>query len=99
MNGKVIFNDSELAVYRNRAQEEPVAFYVLDSLDGVGFEVVLASETGGYYDLGIRYPVSAIAEVRDEVERLNLEVFGLTDIEALKLVGRSMFDPTKESEK
>ncbi len=91
---KVIFSDSQLAVYRNKAQEEPVAFYVMDSLDG-SVQVVLASETGGYYDLGIRFPFPALAEVRDEVERLNLEVFGLTADQALKLVGRSMFGGAK----
>ncbi len=91
---KVIFSDSQLAVYRNKAQEEPVAFYVMDSLDG-SVQVVLASETGGYYDLGIRFPFPALAEVRDEVERLNLEVFGLTADQALSLVGRSMFGGAK----
>jgi hypothetical protein len=91
----ITFSDSQVAVFRDKAQEEPVAFYVLDSLDNASFEVVLASETGGYYDLGIRFPFPALAEVRDEVERLNLEVFGLTADQALSLVGRSMFGGAK----
>lgn len=90
----VELSEAVLAVYRNKAQEEPVAFYVLDSLDGA-VQVVLASETGGYYDIGLRYEAVPINVLRDEVERLNQEVFGLTADEALSLVGRSMFGGAK----